>query len=340
MKALRKSISQKWVPKVKAEEHKAQLESSIEVKEVSSQQQEEEQVVGKKHKHQPKKKKEKKEKAVCAICYDESSRCNFALKCKHEFHWECLEAQLKAKWSGVRVSLNYMNCAVCRAPVSDSKGSRLKPYVDEFEALKVSLVTLANERAKEDDIDCKGLEGQERLDFLFKTLAFYQCVDCKQAYCGGLVSCAEELEIDAEQLRCQSCTFSRINQEQKEANPEAPAADAAAAVKRLADGSPDLRCLDHGYKHAVFKCDSCCSMATYDCIWNHYCDRCHGQAYQAKNYPCVGEDKCPLGIKHPPNQEAKHGGAANAPVPFVLGCLKCIGLDTENQSWGSNPHAF
>jgi hypothetical protein len=216
--------------------------------------------------------------------------------------------------------------------------ARFQEYQEAFDALKTQLTKLANEQASQDSIDCKGLEGEERMEFLFKTLAFYKCVDCKLPYCGGLVSCAAEMEIDVEQLRCQSCSFNKLAPvpapapEQK----EAPVSN----MKLFPDGSPNMRCLDHGYKYAVFKCDSCCKMATYDCMWNHYCDRCHDIASQPKDFPCPGEKDCPLGIKHPPNLPAPYNGKEHSPVPFVLGCLKCIGIDQVTQQYAGNPHTF
>jgi hypothetical protein len=150
------------------------------------------------------------------------------------------------------------------------------------------------------------------------------CVDCHEPYCGGLINCAQDLEeIDESNLRCQECTFKKLDLEQKEKEPK------------------DYRCFTHGYKSAVYKCDSCCSIATYDCIYNHYCDRCHNQAYLDKNYPCPGPEKCPLGIIHPPNLPAKHSGLQNAPVPFVLGCSKCIGAGAELEfGFESAPYKF
>lgn len=85
----------------------------------------------------------------------------------------------------------------------------------------------------------------------------------------------------------------------------------------------DLRCMVHGHKFAMFKCDSCCAVAIWNCYSNHYCERCHTQAGQAKHYPCPGPGKCPLGIPHPPNQEAAHGEDANA--SFCIGCTACSG---------------
>jgi hypothetical protein len=86
------------------------------------------------------------------------------------------------------------------------------------------------------------------------------------------------------------------------------------------------RCKEHGPKFALFKCDSCCNMATFDCCYNHYCDRCHDLASAAKDFPCPGPGKCPLGKPHAKNLEAKH--CVGEPINgFVVGCTKCLGID-------------
>lgn len=86
----------------------------------------------------------------------------------------------------------------------------------------------------------------------------------------------------------------------------------------------DHRCMLHGHRFAMFKCDSCCSVATWSCHSHHYCERCHNQAGQPKHYPCPGPGKCPLGICHPPNLPAVHMQTSSH--AFVLGCSICFGL--------------
>jgi len=252
----------------------------------------------------------------CAICM--CNECDTLLQCGHAFHLSCLEMQLKTKWTGVRISFDFLGCAICRQRMKHSS-KYLAQSITDMENLEVNIQKMAVEKAKEEDIT-NGLEGNELLEHAMKVLAYYMCVQCQQPFCGGLVSCAADIEIDTSSLRCQSCIFQ---------------SDAA----KNKDEIPDLKCKIHGYKSAMFKCDSCCSIATYDCIYNHYCDRCHGQASAAKDYPCPGPDKCPLGIRHPPNEAAVHCSQPY-PVPFVIGCMKCVGFEEENQIWGGAPHVF
>ncbi len=80
-------------------------------------------------------------------------------------------------------------------------------------------------------------------------------------------------------------------------------------------------CSVHGSTFAIFKCDSCCSVATWSCDTNHYCLRCLSEAPFSKDYPCAGGVLCSLGLEHPINGAGILGEAHTA---FVLGCGKCI----------------
>merc|ERR1712050_566453 len=99
----------------------------------------------------------------------------------------------------------------------------------------------------------------------------------------------------------------------------------------------DHRCMVHGHQYAMFKCDSCCAVATWNCYSNHYCERCHQQASEAKHYPCPGPALCPLGMPHPRNLEGVHG--LGCVTSFVIGCTACfgcveaqnVGFSAENQ---------
>jgi hypothetical protein len=262
-------------------------------------------------------KEETKLEENCAICYGEidfrslDSRRITKLSCGHSFHTDCLESQIKARWSGPRITFEFMKCALCRDnSIEKNRCMKKLPYMREFKDLRENIHRMALDKAKEENLKPSGSENSEfndsdLLEHAMKVLAFYECVHCKSPFCGGLVECAAQMDIDASVLRCPSCLF-------------------------LEDcGVKDLRCREHGYKHAMFKCDSCCAMATFDCINNHYCERCHGEAYKEKKYPCPGLEKCPLGIAHPPNLSAVHG--SNSVKPFVIGCMKCVGMEEENQ---------
>merc|ERR1712107_414928 len=108
-------------------------------------------------------------------------------------------------------------------------------------------------------------------------MAVVQCYDCMEPFCAGKVDCAGSGHLEQAALRCPACEWT--------------------SAARL----NDHRCMVHGHQYAMFKCDSCCAVATWNCFSNHYCERCHNQASQAKHYPCPGPGKCPLGMPHPLN---------------------------------------
>lgn len=83
-------------------------------------------------------------------------------------------------------------------------------------------------------------------------------------------------------------------------------------------------CPTHGMDMMTFKCRFCCSEAMWFCFGHtHFCDPCHSNAHglaggdnylYMKDHPtvCMGKDKCPLGISHPPHGEE-----------FAIRCIAC-----------------
>jgi hypothetical protein len=63
------------------------------------------------------------------------------------------------------------------------------------------------------------------------TVACYPCGQCQEPFAAGRVDCGEDDELDVTTLKCPPCAFKA----QKDAN----------------------KCRNHGYKFAVYKCDSC-----------------------------------------------------------------------------------
>jgi DNA-directed RNA polymerase subunit RPC12/RpoP len=149
-------------------------------------------------------------------------------------------------------------------------------------------------QAREDKL-IDGLEAlfesnqQEAVDTCMNIMACYICSSCSEPFCGGRVDCANDASLDLTKIRCQECNF---KVEQHQGSPKQSESDIKWRGK----------CSTHGYKFAIYKCDSCCSVAVWDCRSNHYCERCHNSASSAKNYPCPGLEKCPLGIPHPQNK--------------------------------------
>jgi hypothetical protein len=269
--------------------------------------------------------------ATCIVCGDEHTDNAPVAKqeCGHGYCEDCLTGQLNAGLSGKRLAFNYLCCAGCRRDfvlvmVPEFVRMLTACVFAEHLALKETVRRLALAKFNEEGTALiTELKEKKRLPVdrdatpeelsvaALETMAIYSCVECLQPFCGGRISCSEDMEMDASDMRCQSCTWT------------------------LMASQADHRCFQHGYKHAVFKCDSCCAVANWDCGWHHYCERCHGQASQPKNYPCPGPEKCPLGLPHPPNQAADFGKAndTNFQIPFVVGCLVCAaGVLEENEN--------
>lgn len=252
----------------------------------------------------------------CPICLTPGDDL-IRLKCTHSYHVECLQGQLRAKWTGPRITFNFANCSLCRYRISHPM---LVGLTEEITLLEEKIQELAVDKIKEEGLD-QGLTGQSLITHSMKTMAFYTCKQCTQPFCGGLVSCAQELEMDVSNLLCQKCQFEKAHELAKKS-------------KVL-----NYQCKKHGYKFAMFKCDSCCRIAQYDCISNHFCERCHNMAYQSKDFPCPGNEKCDLGIAHPPNVNAVHGSGV-APIPFVIGCTKCLGDEIAANDFYGGQHVF
>ena len=116
-------------------------------------------------------------------------------------------------------------------------------------------------------------------------------------------------------------------------NQRRPGGPGGAGGRSNPRGSPyqSHKCTKHGIESALFKCDSCCAVATFSCAKNSmYCKRCHSPELicKKKNFPCPGVELCPLEMKHPPNLPAP---LMNYVGPmFVIGCIACFAVSTLN----------
>jgi hypothetical protein len=245
-----------------------------------------------------------KPQARCGICYD-------------------------AKWSGRKVPFNYMNCAECRTQLADEL---LVDSMKEHLELKARVEKMCVEKCVEDEV-IHGLEELFAADpkaacaAALDKLTVLQCSACSQPFCGGRIDCQEDDSLDITRIRCAPCAFEV--QEQLAAAERKKALEAAAdleAIRQLTTGWKGA-CRKHGFKSAIYKCDSCCAVAVFDCRTNHYCDRCHAIAGQAKDFPCPGPLTCPLGMPHPKNGTGIH---QQVDAGFVIGCSKCF---TGSDDW-------
>lgn len=261
------------------------------------------------------------EKPTCPICLcDVEEKDPFTVACcKAPMHAECFAMQLKSglnqkkKWES-----SHLKCPLCRANyhnhkrqydygpqankihkvVPDFRYNIMRPVFNEYE----TILHLIEQKER-------GLPETERGGW-----AFLGCGKCDKFYIPGKLSCAEEqnLDIDTMDLTCPECEWSMESQ--------------------------DHRCFKHGKRYAMYKCDSCCAIASWDCYSAHYCERCHQRASSKKSYPCPGKDKCPLGIAHPPNSHGIHG---RPNFGFVIGCYKCQDENYEPERYNSGaPDVF
>jgi hypothetical protein len=245
---------------------------------------------------------------ACGICFEITEMMD--LHCGHSFCRPCVQGQLAARWSGSRMSFSYLNCGLCRTAMVHPE---LETQLVVHQELKRNAAKEAIQKFRDDGLvkDLVQRFGRDATDdeiaeIAVAEMAVLECSSCQKPYCAGRMDCAAMFERDEEVTPavCADCEWSRM------------------AVAN------DHRCMVHGHRFAMFKCDSCCAMATWNCFSNHYCERCHNQAGEEKHYPCPGPELCPLGMLHPPNRQAVHCRENYA--SFCIGCTACLG-DTEAQ---------
>eukprot|EP00466_Bigelowiella_natans_P002619 jgi/Bigna1/147490/aug1.173_g22198 len=245
-------------------------------------------------------------KGECCICLEDDPRNMVELACGHSFHINCLKLQLDAKWGGMRVTHQYMNCALCRSEIkaADSRtpqGKQLKKMILPHLQLRARVFRLCKKIALEDNHVKEEAKEEEIRKFVEEKMAVFTCNRCKEPYCGGLQDCGVEMKMKPEDLVCSDCSWK--------------------------ENHSQFKCREHGAQFAVYKCDCCCSLATFDCGGNHFCEWCHAHldSKLGERPKCQGRecDKCPLGKPHPPNNPRTCGGYKG----YVIGCVKCLGID-------------
>lgn len=250
------------------------------------------------------------ENETCPVCYCDADE-DFPFKlpcCGNKIHAECFLHHVQSGTKNIATGAKarkyesaHLKCCFCRDMYTEKKDDfRYKREVyeacrtvnpDYWRAILAPAFDLHRDVTNLIKQKERGLPEEERGGW-----AIYNCDKCEKMYIPGKLSCAEELNLDLEnqELVCPECEW--------------------------ALGSEDHRCFEHGKKFAIFKCDSCCSIASWDCYSNHYCEPCHQVASSVKFHPCPGRGKCPLGMPHPPNCEGVHG---RNNFGFVIGCYKC-----------------
>lgn len=219
------------------------------------------------------------------------------------------------------MTFGYLNCGLCREGLANQE---LEALLTDHLGLRQRVVDIAETKFRNDgqvEKLCSELgraaSSKEIRDRAEAEMAIYMCAVCSEPYCGGRADCAQEQQLVAERLKCHECEWASLA------------------------GADDHRCMVHGHRYAIFKCDSCCDIAVWNCEYHHYCERCHEEAFQPKTYPCPGPDLCPLGMPHPRNLGADLDEAEGSDThhkPFVIGCAACLGLEDDALQVDSEEH--
>jgi len=235
--------------------------------------------------------------SVCVLCLEKGSVSVLKLACGHVFHQDCILNQLNAGWTGLRISFQFLRCAVCRKqiallpPVENEDAeprAQILSKLQEMEAFSGRISDMIDKIVQEHKDDAEELNPLK--------MVFYTCFKCKNPYYAGTMDCAAQLDIAEENLVCPACLEKSLEQR---------------AVTNQ-NGGP---CSIHGSQYGSFKCNRCCSFAVWQCSqFDFYCDPCHeGLASPA----CPGKD-CHIKVPH----ELNHAGV------FMIACKACEFGDT------------
>ena len=239
---------------------------------------------------------------TCAHCFDAlRSGPSLALRCGHLCHRACALAALEAKYPGPGISLAFLQCPLCRgsgtaaeccsrAPDLDhpslgaplGRGLELRDGVQKAAKRRLRVADAAERR----EVEPGGAYDGRLLDYAMAKWSFYECSDCSLVFCGGAQNCGDGGGAAARRL-CERC----------------------ASVGHV--------CAKHGTEHLIWKCNYCCSPATFFC-WGttHFCDSCHAKQESGSltwtARACTDARSCPLGVRHPAH-----------PSEMCIGCGMC-----------------
>jgi len=220
----------------------------------------------------------------------------------------------------------------CAPALRIADAGRLRTICAPMRELREQCLEVCRERARIDG-SIEHLEDFDRSqanDSIVRKMACYRCSDCAKPFCGGKIECeAEAGDSDAAGEREDTATQALSG----------PVCDKCAWKPTPQGGkceehgpSKGGKCEEHGPSKAIFKCDCCCDVATFDCGGNHYCDECHKNPndYKTMRAFCRGrpQDGCPLRVTHPPNQPRN---MMTRKCGFVVGCVSCLGIDEHCQ---------
>lgn len=180
-----------------------------------------------------------------------------------------------------------MRCPTCLTDVMGLSHVReLASELSLLTILKRNMSTQALIQMKGDNAEALNRQHDVRDEFykkprelaMHKTL-FYECNRCHQAFFGGYSDCSMErvAQMAGEQeLCCRNCKMEELGLREK------------------------YFCPKHALQHVQFKCDLCCSIATYHGAGNTYlCSACYECPSRDNKFNCKGNTyKCPLMMNH------------------------------------------
>lgn len=231
------------------------------------------------------------------------------LNCTHAFCMRCLLRQLAARWNGIQITFNHLQCGICRQQLGHRE---LQVPMCANLAFKERVEVLAMNKCAEEGLSVVPIgksspTPQEMRAQAMAQIATFMCNTCHEPFCGGRLECARQQDLTADDLMCSLCEWATCTGETK-----------------------DNRCKLHGHRSAIYKCDFCCSIAIYRCFGNtNFCERCHMQASSNIYYPCPGAQSCSLSIPHPCILTEQGEGSVRS---FVLGCSACLGSEENNEA--------
>lgn len=138
------------------------------------------------------------EEGYCTICGIDKlgEKPSIRFNCQHIFHLDCVMEILNKRWSGPRITFNYLNCTTCKRRISAPHCPQIASITQRSTLFEEDLKKKAIERGKHE-----GLDKDVRLkdptyayhnkfeDFCLFKLAYYECFKCKGPYFGGLKDC-------------------------------------------------------------------------------------------------------------------------------------------------------
>ena len=255
------------------------------------------------------------EDSYCNICFTEGLGNSpiVLLSCNHYIHHKCLDARLRKKWLGPKITFNHVLCPQCNKWLDCPNNPDLQALINESKILYDDICKKALERLKFEGLD-KDDKLRNRsspwynkdLEFALHKISYYQCNECKKPYFAGLRECRGGPN-DVEN-----------NNPNREYDPKDLICGAHANIAGVAGKTS---CEKHGKDFIEYKCKFCCNIASWFCWGNtHFCEDCHARQckgdyvskYTKDKLPkCIG-DKCNLKVKHPENGEE-----------YALGCSVC-----------------